>query len=87
MLETSVEQKPNSPYSISAMMFSILKWVSTTWLSAFCHLEGRGGGGFFRGVLIQVKICFDIQNKLKICGSACVSWLLNVLLNFWCFIL
>ena len=46
-----------------------------------------GGGGFFRGVLIQVKICFDIQNKLKICGSACVSWLLNVLLNFWCFIL
>ena len=47
MLETSVEQKPNSPYSISAMMFSILKWVSTTWLSAFCHLEGRGGGGIF----------------------------------------
>ena len=47
MLETSVEQKPNSPYSISAMMFSILKWVSTTWLSAFCHLEGRGGGGGF----------------------------------------
>ena len=39
-------------------------------------LPGEGGGGFFGGVLIQVKICFDIQNKLKICGSACVSWLL-----------
>ena len=37
---------------------------------------------FLGGALIQVKICFDIQNKLKICGSACVSWLLNVLLNF-----
>ena len=48
-------------------------------------LSGEGGGGFFRGVLIQVKICFDIQIKLKICGSACVSWLLNVLLNFFVF--
>lgn len=47
--------------------------------------RGGGGGGFFRGVLIQVKSCFDIQIKLKICGSACVSWLLNVLLNFLCF--
>ena len=27
------------------------------------------GGG---GALIQVKICFDSQNKLKICDSACV---------------
>ena len=36
----------------------------------------------FGGALIQVKICFDIQNKLKICRSACVSWLLNVLLIF-----
>ena len=37
---------------------------------------------FFGGVLIQVKICFDIQNKLKTHGSACVSWLLNVVLIF-----
>ena len=37
---------------------------------------------FLGGALIQVKICFDIQNKLKIRGSACVSWLLNVLLIF-----
>ena len=37
---------------------------------------------FWGSALIQVKISFDIQNKLKIYGSACVSWLLNVLLNF-----
>lgn len=43
MLETSVGQKPNSPYANSVMMISILKWVSTTCLNAFCHLEGRGG--------------------------------------------
>ena len=30
-------------------------------------LPGEGGGEFFRGVLIQVKISFDIQIKLKIC--------------------
>jgi len=36
----------------------------------------------FWGALIQIKICFDIQNKLKIRGSACASWLLNVLLIF-----
>ena len=48
-------------------------------------LPGTGAEGFFRGVLIQVKICFDIQIKLKICGTACVSWLLNVLLNFCVF--
>ena len=37
---------------------------------------------FFLGALIQVKICFEIQNKLTIRVSACVSWLLNVLLIF-----
>ena len=37
---------------------------------------------FFWGGLIQVKICFDIQNKLKIRGRACVFWLLTVLLIF-----
>lgn len=47
MLETSIGQKPNSPYSNSATEISILKWVSTTRLSAFCHLEGGGGGGLF----------------------------------------
>ena len=29
--------------------------------------RGGEGGEFFRGVLIQVKISFDIQIKLKIC--------------------
>ena len=44
---------------------------------------GKFGLKAFLGcALSQVKICFDIQNKLKIRNSACVSWLLNVLLIF-----
>ena len=46
MLETGIGQKPNSLYSNSVTMISILKWVCTTRLSAFCHLEGGGGGLF-----------------------------------------
>lgn len=64
MLETSIGQKPNSPYSNSAMMISILKWVSTTRLSAFYHLEGRGG--FFFLLALWEKMTTREQRRLPL---------------------
>ena len=55
----------------SEIFYSCIFWVGKFGLKVF-----------FWGGLIQVKICFDIQNKLKIRGSACVFWLLNVLFIF-----